>query len=261
MTKEEIERLIDRFHSGEATDSDRKEIEQLLEASVISLEDIEEFTSLENQITRLEPPAPSAALDHHFYEMLSREKGRVQPSSWRNFFSLEFTPKLALASLTLILGIAAGYFLRSFPESPADRQILALSQQVSDLQELMMLSLLEKGSATERLKAVTLTQEMSDASRKVTDALIQTLNQDENVNVRLAALEALKPYATDSKVREALVRSIRSQESPLVQISLAELMVGLQEKSAVKEFEKIVESDKTPSEIKDKIRKTIRVLI
>ena len=150
---------------------------------------------------------------------------------------------------------------RSFPESPADRQIVALSRQVSDLQELMMLSLLEKGSATERLKAVTLTQEMSDASRKVTDALIQTLNHDENVNVRLAALEALKPYVIDSKVREALVRSIGSQESPLVQISLAELMVGLQEKSAVKEFEKIVESEKTPLEIKEKIRETIRVLI
>jgi hypothetical protein len=136
-----------------------------------------------------------------------------------------------------------------------------LSQQVSDLQEMMMLSLLEKGSATERLKAVNLTQEMDEASIKVTNALIQTLNQDENVNVRLAALEALKPYATDSSVREALIRSIGRQESPLVQISLAELMVALQEKSAVKEFEKIVESDNTPPEVRSKIRESMKVLI
>jgi hypothetical protein len=102
---------------------------------------------------------------------------------------------------------------------------------------------------------------MNEASMKVTNALIQTLNQDENVNVRLAALDALKPYARDSSVRAALIRSISKQESPLVQISLAELMVALQEKSAVKEFEKIVESDSTPADVKKRIKENMEVLI
>jgi hypothetical protein len=161
----------------------------------------------------------------------------------------------------LLVGILAGYFLRYPTASPKDQQIERLSEQVSDLQEMMMLSLLETGSTTDRLKAVNLTQEMNDASRKVTNALIHTLNQDENINVRLAALEALKPYATDSSVREALIHAIAQQESPLVQISLAELMVALQEKSAVNEFEKIVESDKTPAEVKKKLKESIDVLI
>jgi len=71
----------------------------------------------------------------------------------------------------------------------------------------------------------------------------------------------LKPYASDSSVREALVRSIKNQESPLVQVSLAELMVALQEKAAVKEFERIVESEKTPEPVKQRIRESIDVLI
>ena len=98
-------------------------------------------------------------------------------------------------------------------------------------------------------------------AKKVTGALIRTLNQDENVNVRLAALEALKPYATDSSVREALIRSIAKQESPLVQVSLAELMVALQEKGAATEFEKLVESGNIPAEVKEKLRESIKVLI
>jgi hypothetical protein len=46
-----------------------------------------------------------------------------------------------------------------------------------------------------------------------------------------------------------------------VQISLAELMAALQEKSALKEFEKIVESDNTPADVKKRIKENLEVLI
>jgi hypothetical protein len=262
MEKEHIQRLLSRLSIGQATEQEKREIEAYLEAGLISLEDIEDLSRLDAQIMKMDAPTPSSALDDRFYRLLSAEKAKNQPINWMRFFSWpEFAPKLAIASVTLLLGMFAGYVLRSSTVSPKDHMIEALSEQVSDLQEMMMLSLLEKGSATDRLKAVNLTQEMTEASRKVTSALIRTLNEDENVNVRLAALEALKPYARDSIVREALVRSIGQQESPLVQISLAELMVALQEKSAVNEFEKIVESDNTPPEVKRKIRESIDVLI
>ena len=262
MEKQDIRRLLVRFNAGQVSDEEKRDIETFLDAGFISIEDMNDLSSLDKQIMNMDAPEPSAALNDRFYKMLSAEKARSTPSAWRRFFSWpEFAPKLAIASVTLLLGILAGYLLRSSTGSPKDHQIIALSEQVSDLQEMMMLSLLEKGSATERLKAVNLTQEMNDASRKVTTALIRTLNEDENINVRLAALEALTPYASDSSVREALIRSISQQESPLVQISLAELMVALQEKSAVNEFEKIVESDKTPAEVKRKIKESIDVLI
>jgi HEAT repeat protein len=102
---------------------------------------------------------------------------------------------------------------------------------------------------------------MDAASSTVTSALIQTLNNDSNVNVRLAALEALKPYAQNSNIREQLVRSIPKQESPLVQVSLAELMAALQEKSSVKELQKILHDDNTPVDVKKKIQETINVMI
>ena len=262
MDRENIQRLLDRFHSGEATDAESKQIERLISEGTLSLEDFDDLAAMENRINLLESPEPSPSLDRGFYAMLSAEQAKNQPARRTNFFSWpQLVPRLAFASLMLFAGLAAGYFLRAPQSVPVNDQIEGLSQQVSELQEMMMLSLLEKGSATERLKAVGLTQQMDEASKKVTTALIQTLNQDENVNVRLAALEALKPYATDSSVREALIRSISMQESPMVQISLAELMVALQEKAAVQEFEKIVESENTPAEVKKKLKQTIDVLI
>jgi DNA polymerase III delta subunit len=102
---------------------------------------------------------------------------------------------------------------------------------------------------------------MDQASQKVTSALIQTLNNDNNVNVRLAALDALRVYSGEGKVREELIRSIAKQDSPLVQIALAELMAQLQAKSSVKELEKILKNENTPADVKKKIEQSLKVLV
>jgi hypothetical protein len=102
---------------------------------------------------------------------------------------------------------------------------------------------------------------MDNVSTQVTDALFKTLNSDPSVNVRLAALEAIAPYSRIGKVREGLIRSIAQQDSPLVQVALADLMAQMQEKKSVTEFDKILKSDKTPADIKKKIKESINVLI
>ena len=155
---------------GCATDPEVAEIESLIADGYISLDDVPEFSALENQVEMLSTPMPSQSLDRKFYQMLSDAQGQRESAfSWTEFFSWRaFAPKLALASVMLMAGIAAGYFLRTGVPAQRDQQIEVLSQQVSDLQEMMMLSLLEKGSATERLRAVGLTYEMDEASKKVT---------------------------------------------------------------------------------------------
>ncbi|MBK8292118.1 MAG: HEAT repeat domain-containing protein [Flammeovirgaceae bacterium] len=136
-----------------------------------------------------------------------------------------------------------------------------LTKEVGDLKEMVMLSLMEKESATQRLKAVSLTSEMDQASDKVTNALFVALNKDENVNVRLAALEALKPYVSKSTVRLKLIESIEEQASPLVQVALAELMVTMQEKRSVDQLRQLLKDERVPKEVKYKISESIKVLI
>jgi HEAT repeat protein len=121
--------------------------------------------------------------------------------------------------------------------------------------------MLEKESATDRLKAVSLSSEMEGQSKRVTLALFKTLNSDPSVNVRLAALDALQIYAKSPAVREELVRSIAQQDSPLVQVALADLMAALQEKSSVTELKKLLKQRSTPKEVKKRIEENIKVLI
>lgn len=259
MEQEKIQELIMKYNEGQADPSEIKMIERLIEAGTIELSQLQELNVLEEQVLKIQLPLPTVELDDQFYTMLSAMKKKDKGFSWASFFSWpELAPKLAFASITLLIGFFAGYLF--MPSSQSDnKEVATLSKEISDLKEMMMFSLLEKESATERLKAVNLTSEMSP-STKVTSALLQTLNNDENINVRLAALDALKPYTGDSKVRELLVRSIANQDSPLVQVALADLMVALQEKSSVKELEKILKSDRTPKEVKKRIEESIKII-
>jgi HEAT repeats len=259
MEQERIQELIMKYNEGQADPSEIKLIEQLIEAGTIELSQLHELSVLESHVSKIESPVPSADVDDRFYRMLSELKRENKGFSWLHFFSWpQLAPKLAFASVTLVIGFFVGYLFVPSPQS--NKEVAVLSQEISDLKEMMMLSLLEKESATDRLKAVSLTSEMS-ASTKVTTALLQTLNRDENINVRLAALDALKPYVRQSNVREELVRSIAQQESPLVQVALADLMVALQEKSSVKELEKILKNDRTPKEVKKRIEENIKIMI
>jgi hypothetical protein len=259
MEKERIQELIFKLNAQQLNAHEQMEIERLIESGKLDLDELESIHSLDATLNKITYPEPSPDLDDRFYQMLSLERKTGNSFSWSEFFSWSFlAPKLALASVALVIGIGVGYFLKPATDP---QQMTVLSQQVTDLKEMMMLSLLEKESATERLKAVNLTQDMNDASSKVTGALLETLNEDENVNVRLAALEALKPYARNGVVREALIRSIAKQSSPLVQVGLAELMAELHERSSVKELEKIIQSDETPADVKNRIKESIKILI
>lgn len=256
---ERIQELIGKYNAMLADPAELKEIELLIEAGVINIGDLSELNELDERLVNMEAPAPSLSLDNRFYAMLKEEKKAAPRSFWADFFSWPvLAPRLAFASVTLVVGFFGGMLFRT--PSTQNGQIKKLTDEVSALKELTMLSLLEKESATDRLKAVSLTEDMDQASHKVTDALLKTLNSDENVNVRLAALDALRPYSQKSEVRTALIRSIAIQDSPLVQIALAELMAALQEKKSLNELQKIMRDHHTPVDVKKKIGESIKVL-
>ena len=256
MNEERIHDLVRKFNEGQATPEEIAEIEQLIASGRISPEDMTVLRNVQDPLHEMEMPSPSTAMDDRFYAMLEgemRRKGFLVLMKNR-FTDARFLLRVAVVTLVFVVGAGIG---RYYGSSLEDNQVKELSHQLTALREMMLLSLLEKDAATERLKAVNLTHEMTTVSAKVTNALLQTLNNDENVNVRLAALEALKPYVQDSFVRAELIRSIVRQESPLVQVALAELMAALQEKSSVKELQKILRDEQTPADIRKKIKESI----
>jgi hypothetical protein len=129
------------------------------------------------------------------------------------------------------------------------------------MRQLMMLSLVENPSASKRLQGVSYTEDISAVNEEVIEALLTTLNEDPNVNVRLATLEALVNFAALPRVREGLVQSIVQQESPLLQSAMVDVMLKLQEKSSVKQLQKLLDRKDLNQSVKAKIENSITHLI
>ena len=132
---------------------------------------------------------------------------------------------LALAAaLTIALG--AGVFIGSSNASKRSAQDLAeLRDEIRSLRSTVALALLSEPSASERLNGVAYGRELQSEDRRVADALFTTLLEDPNVNVRLAALDALREGSTRPDTRARLVQSIPEQDSPLVQISAIDVLL------------------------------------
>ena len=264
MDKDEVRSLIERGEQGLLNKQEEKQLEAWIKTGKLDLNDFPELNALYQsfEITRI--PEMSRESDRGFYDNLDRALKRQKRSSfteildWILVVNKNHSFPWAYSILLLATGVALGWWLKP---APVNNEITNLSQEVREMKEVMMLSLLEEGSTSDRLKAVNLSQEIPEGSSEVIEALFKTLNGDENVNVRLAALDAVALYADDPEVRKRLVGSIGRQESPLMQMALAEWMVALQEKSSLGELKRILKDDDTPQEVKKKIEESIEILI
>ena len=66
------------------------------------------------------------------------------------------------------------------------------------MRQLVALSLMQQQSASERLRGVSWAYQRGTIRREVLAALVSAVNHDTNVNVRLAAVDALAPVFRES---------------------------------------------------------------
>ena len=107
-------------------------------------------------------------------------------------------------------------------QNPAKNQKEML-MRLPDLAKVYQL-LSDSSSASNRLSAVLILDKAKLMNDDLISRLSQTLNQDPNSNVRLAALNALSPYLPYPAIRRVLVQSLPQQQDPELQLSLIDLL-------------------------------------
>ncbi|MFD2935915.1 HEAT repeat domain-containing protein [Spirosoma flavum] len=269
QTKEQLADWV----SNQLPDSERVSLEMHLAQCPDCQAEANSIRQLWQLMGTLPTPEPSPNTRVRFQAMLDTYKETVTTNQESTVDGLLakirqlWVPKtafrLAYSVVLLSVGIAAGYwFHRPGTTTVAfqQQQIDTLSTQVQDMRKMMLLSLLENPAASQRLRAVSYTEEINQVNGQVVEALLTTLNNDPNVNVRLVTLEALAKLATNPTVREGLVQSITQQESPLVQSALADVMVKLQEKRSIKPLRQLLHDDNLNGLVKGKIEQSIKDL-
>lgn len=131
---------------------------------------------------------------------------------------------VAWSAALLVLGVFAGNYFGASHSRSTD-EIAAMRVELTSMRQLVVLSMLQQQSASERLQGVSYSQRETQLDPQVTSALVHTLRYDGSVDVRLAALDALSRHGSQPQVRKDVQDALQQQQSPLVQVALIDLML------------------------------------
>ena len=261
-------KMVD-YISGLMTNEEAAAFDQVIAANPgysQELVELQQMMALLDQHNPTEVPDPSAQMDENFYAMLrqvSKQETELKTSWWQTrtgWFQLPQIRRFSYAFSFLMVGVFIGHYLHLLnSQTHLEAERLAIKDQ--QIQALTVLSLLDMPSANKRLMAVNLAAMTEQPSDAIVQALLMTLKQDNNSNVRLEALEVLAQHTDLQAVRTGLVAAIKQQKSPMVQIAMANLMLDLKETDAVEPIRELLEQPDLIEPVRSELNDALNELI
>jgi hypothetical protein len=246
MKCEEIAELLPDYLQ-EGLGAEQKKI---VERHVESCAECNEVAGLWKKLALIPDEQPSAAGRERFEAMLQAylagrgEKGTTrrspqgETSVWSLFQWLRspvgaFAWSIALVALGAYLGLQLGGARTN------SQDLAAMHTELTNMRQMVALSMLQQQSASQRLEGVTWTRREEHLDPQVLSALVHTLRYDQSVDVRLAALDALSRHAGQPQVKRTVVDALQEQQSPLVQVALIDQLVEWRDAEAAPRLEKL----------------------
>lgn len=275
-----VERLTDKLHGTLEAEAQRELAEHIAgcPACRTEAEEIERMWQRLGTLEALED-VPSARMRVRLWAALSvYEEGRGSfggrlRAAIERVWPREPTWQLGLTAAALVVGLLAGSRLTPVPAaapsgaaasatapapaSDAGAEIAALRGELRSLQETISMSLLQHQSASERLRGVDMSAPVGSDER-VIGALLETVQHDENDNVRLAAIEALAPVVAQPLVSRELLEVLGRQDSTLVRVSLAELLLRSGVPGAERAVRQLVAGNELDAPARDYLKTLMR---
>lgn len=219
---------------------ERDELKRHLEDCATCRHEAEALESLWTKLDSLPAEEPPPQMRDRFYAALGAygEGFSAASSRERQKGNFAWLP-VSVAAATLLIGLGLGYALSSQKSGRESTEIAQLRGEVNGMRELVALSLLRQQSASERLRGVSWANQVESSDGQVLAALLDSVNHDPNVNVRLAAADALRTFAMTSAARTEIAKAIVPQSAPLVQIALIDLVVDLKDSASITELRQV----------------------
>jgi anti-sigma factor RsiW len=132
----------------------------------------------------------------------------------------------------LVMGVLIGTRVNHGVPPVHPDELTAMHAELTDMRQLVALSMLQQQSASERLQGVSWSSNQAHLAPQIQSALLRTLRYDNSVDVRLAALDALSRHASQPQIRKGVVDALQEQQSPLVQVALIDQLTEWREPDA-----------------------------
>jgi len=256
MSCEQIGELLPDYLQGSLSGAKKS----MVEAHLAECADCKDEVAVWQKLALLPVEQPSAESRLRFEAMLhAYQEGRsdrgkahferersvhepARPGSTWSLWQWLRTPVGAVAwsAALLLIGLFAGNFYgaRTTHEPTASNQdqIAQMELELRNTRQLVVLSMLQQQSASERLQGVSYSQREQQLDPQVTTALLHTLRYDGSVDVRLAALGALSNHSAQPQVRRGVLDALQEQQSPLVQVALIDQLVEWRDREAAQQL-------------------------
>lgn len=262
MKLDNIEELLQKYYEGETTVAEEKQLQVFFNKTTDLPEHLKAHAAPFRYYAKQQQQQSIRALsDDWLFEKIEQEEVEQQePEGKQVFFPIlqEYATYWRVAAgIIFILGafwLGRNYNQGIAPEQQAD--LAALREEVEE----MKLAMTTGASASERIQLVS--QEFdTEQPDEIIQVLITTMNQDPNVNVRVAASEALYKFSHKKVVRQALVESLKLQTDPIMQLTLIDMLVSIKEKEAVGELEEMANRKDLLPIVKSKAAEGLGILI
>lgn len=252
MDCEEVRERLPDFLAGEIDRTARAAVEAHLAGCAECSGAVEMWAKLEALPDEQPSPASRARFDamlaayREAAEHAERSRRPFSFGGWlESWWPYRPAFQFGIAVACLIAGASAGHLLTS--RGGGSQELARLREEVQDTRQLVAVSLLQQQSASERLRGVDFSNRVAQPDQEVLSALLSAVRYDNSVDVRLAAVDALRRYASEPQVRQGLLKALGGSQSPLVQISLIDLMVETRDRQAVGLLQQLKE-DKAANE-------------
>jgi len=266
MKKEEIEAMMLDFMQGKLPEEDKAAVEAYLAQQGYDLAEFQELSEVWEKMEKLETPAPSRKMRDQFYTNLASFKQDEQQKSanlfaqlkqaWSSLFEQAWIKQFAYGISFLLLGALIGYQMRG---NASLSRLENMATEMQQMKKVMMLSMMEQESASKRIKAVNMVQGLGDVDDQIINTLFTSLNEDPNINVRLVAAEALQSFTERPTVRAKLIQAMANQDSPLVQLTLIDVLLSLPETEAKETLEGLMKNELMNEEVRRKAARGLGV--
>lgn len=266
---EDIKKLIIEYIDGALNDEDTRRVDEHLSSCEGCRGELAEMKFMLLKLDGFEMEEPSANLKRNFRSMLdsyslgmdNRKRswneavGNWLESWWPKRPLVQFITTVAV----LIIGLVAGININDGTGSK--NEITSLSNDVNNLNKVVMASLLNQYSAADRINGLSKTSQLKNVDTEFYSTLLLLLNSDPNVNVRMAAVNALTNFTDNEYVKHELVISLGLQTSPLVQISLIDLLASIKEADSSSTLLRMINNPEVDTRVKERARKALKQFI
>lgn len=265
MDKKHVIALLPAYLDDLLDKDQAQNIEAHLKNCAACSEELKDLQTLFKAIQDEEQFTPSDKIRTNFFDQIELEKQSQSKvvsikqssargrNSWSNYLL-----KIA-ASVVLLVG---AYFLgKQQQQQISGQEIAQLTNETKGFKQTAMLSLMENKSVSKRIQGVNFIQEFNEPDEAIVKALADRMLHDENVNVRIAAVEVLANFTSSESVKNTFIKALKTEKDPGIQIAIIQTLGQIQEKKAILPMQNLLENEETQPFVKKQIQTVLPNII